>query len=149
MKVQEFIILDNYFYRIDNLESEDIENTFTYGILYGDIAIVEYLNKVKDIDIILKAGAKKVYIVNEASGLVKQADPLQDCFVGVDGPETNFTAYQMFYTPKGFLVQDLQDKIVNNDIIKEQYGPTISREWVFEKSLDNPEWLMRDIANKL
>lgn len=46
--------------------------------------------------------------------------------------------------PMGILIRDIDKKIVDKDKIEDiQYGPSISREWLFEAPIDNPEWSLR------
>jgi hypothetical protein len=52
--------------------------------------------------------------------------------------------------PMGLLIKDIEKKIVDKDKIEDiTYGPSISREWEFEKPLDNMEWrLQQSFFNK-
>lgn len=53
-------------------------------------------------------------------------------------------AYEFGNTfPVPILVKDIQDKIENNQITDITYGPNISREFLFEKGLDNSEWALQ------
>ncbi|MFW6015125.1 MAG: hypothetical protein ACOCRK_01655 [bacterium] len=53
--------------------------------------------------------------------------------------------------PARILFPDFDKKIVPKDeIIDESYGPSISREFDFEKPIDNPEWsLQRSFTKNL
>lgn len=52
--------------------------------------------------------------------------------------DDDFSSYSV-----NILVPDIQDKIVDKDSNGYTYGPGISREWLFEKDLDYPEWEMQ------
>lgn len=46
--------------------------------------------------------------------------------------------------PMGLIFKDIDKKIVDKDKIEDiTYGPSISREWEFEKPLDNMEWRLK------
>lgn len=53
-------------------------------------------------------------------------------------------AYEFGFTsPVPILVKDIQDKIENDEINDITYGPNISREYLFEKDLDNAGWALQ------
>lgn len=46
--------------------------------------------------------------------------------------------------PYGLIFKDIDQKIVDKDKITDiTYGPSISREWLFEQPIDNPEWALQ------
>ena len=52
-------------------------------------------------------------------------------------------------TPFGIVFPDFQDKIVDKDKVKDiTYGPSISREWLSDEPIDNPEWALRQETGK-
>lgn len=51
--------------------------------------------------------------------------------------------------PLGIVFPDFQDKIVDKDKITDiTYGPSISREWLSDNPIDNPEWALRQEIGK-
>lgn len=56
---------------------------------------------------------------------------------------------RIFYRAPGFLFKNIDQKIVDKDeIIDVTYGPSISREWLFDKPIDNPEWSLQNNFTK-
>lgn len=52
-------------------------------------------------------------------------------------------------SPMGILMNSPMEKVDNKDEITDiTYGPSISREWLFEKPIDNPEWSLRSSNKK-
>ena len=57
--------------------------------------------------------------------------------------------YDSSGVPLGIVFPNFQDKIIDKDKITDiTYGPSISREWLFEKPIDNPEWALKQNIGK-
>lgn len=53
------------------------------------------------------------------------------------------------YGPSLIYFYNAEEKVDNKDeITKTTYGPSISREWLFEKPIDYPEWTLRSSEKK-
>ena len=65
----------------------------------------------------------------------------------ITGPEMNNFSMNMGYMPMGLSFNQLQNIVCNDDITKEQYNFTISREWLSDEHVDVPEWAVRDNSN--
>lgn len=47
-------------------------------------------------------------------------------------------------SPLGVVIPNYQDTLVDkNKITDKTYGPSISREWLSDEPIDNPEWALR------
>lgn len=91
---------------------------------------------------------QKIYLLPNNIGLYKRyktAIPgdFYDEIIGLDGSERNFSNWGPFGQMR-IIVPDLQNKIENDPITKQKYGPSINRTWTLEEPYSHAEWLLRD-----
>lgn len=65
----------------------------------------------------------------------------EDSFItDVESPTNN----PVSVPPYGIIFRGAEEKVENkNDVTKNTFGPSISREFTFEKDIDNPEWALK------
>lgn len=91
---------------------------------------------------------KKIYLLPISQHLYKKCKvaipgDFYDEVIGLDGSERNFSNWGNFGQIR-WIVPDLQDKIENDPITKQKYGPSIQRTWLFEQPCSHAEWMLRD-----
>lgn len=91
---------------------------------------------------------KKIYLLPKSCNLYRRCKvaipgDFYEEIIGLDGSEKNFSNWGNRGQMR-IIIPNLQDKIENDPITGQKYGPSINRTWTFEEPISHAEWAIRD-----